>query len=149
MQTKHCKHCRTEHPLTPEYWYKNGGILRKCKVFYTLYEQRRGKKRPIYTQKHALELRQLQSHLAPITQCILNIKIRSLRIDMILPDLRIAVEFKPTAHTENASRGHQQRRRIQRVLPDYTAYLVSDRNGSDYKTFEFIQLVKSLAKNST
>lgn len=36
---KFCRHCRKDHPLTAEYWFKNGGILRKCKEHYKKYEQ--------------------------------------------------------------------------------------------------------------
>lgn len=45
MRMKFCKHCKKEHPMSPKFWFLNGGLLRKCKVHYKAYEKKRYQER--------------------------------------------------------------------------------------------------------
>ncbi len=37
-EMRYCKKCQKEHPNSEKFWFKNGGKLRKCKIFYSKYE---------------------------------------------------------------------------------------------------------------
>jgi hypothetical protein len=43
--TRYCKHCQKDHPFSERYFFLNGGLLRKCKKFYSAYEAARNKAR--------------------------------------------------------------------------------------------------------
>lgn len=42
-ETKYCKHCQKNHPFNENHYFLNGGLLRKCKKFYSAYEAARHK----------------------------------------------------------------------------------------------------------
>lgn len=44
-EKKYCKHCQVDHPFDEKHYFLNGGLLRKCKAFYSAYEAAREKAR--------------------------------------------------------------------------------------------------------
>jgi hypothetical protein len=42
-ETRYCKHCDKSHPFNEKHFFLNGGLLRKCKKFYSAYESARAK----------------------------------------------------------------------------------------------------------
>lgn len=45
VRKKYCKHCEQDHPYDDKHYFLNGGLLRKCKKFYSAYEAARDKAR--------------------------------------------------------------------------------------------------------
>jgi len=130
------------HPLTSEFWYKNGGILRKCKTVYTLKEKRyraTQKPRPTATLHSRLltYIRDAATQLG--IQCNLEVAFDNrYRIDAVFPDLRIAIELKNKK--QEVTKAKRQVGRIKRAFPEYAVYVIAPENG-DFTVESFIDFI--------
>jgi hypothetical protein len=133
VELKHCKHCNEKHPATERYWFRNGGVFRKCKAQYSKYEAdrhwTRGREREARarTGKHSKAKWELIDKLrAQGLQVDFEIKIGPRRrIDVLLMDKRVGIEVKKADQASQRCAAERQRRRYERMLPGFTVIVAS------------------------
>lgn len=151
---KYCNHCNTEHPLTTEYWYKNNGVLRKCKRYYTLYEYKRA-----CLSKLNFKFRKRRDGHDALCQTLYKyirkkLKLNAfyevvmcdgLRADIVIPNLLIIIEVKSDRTSPSAAHAHKLK--YNRLFPMYNVEIVS-RNGRCGSTpKKLISKLRELQKN--
>lgn len=150
IDVKYCGHCNIDHPLTLQYWYKNGGVLYKCKRYYTLYEYKRS-----CIDKLNFKFNNRSRYHDALSQTLykyIRKKLRlnafwevvmydKLRADIVIPDLMIIIEVK-TGY-ENISSVYAHRLKYRRLFPEYTVLMVSKCGKFEYTPKKVINKLKS------